>query len=79
MTAISVQTDDAVPLTILTSTEGLLANLVTGTNLVQAFSRRFVLASGKKIQLSILTTNGTGGNIRTIIRTCPTKAGATIV
>ncbi len=68
LTAVSIQTDDTTPVILLTSAEGVVAGLTTGKNLTFALASKIFLKSGKKIQLSILTTNGTGGLLKLALR-----------
>jgi hypothetical protein len=51
ITSISIQTDTAVPITILSAAAGAKANLIAGTTFT--YSTPFYLPTGKKIQITI--------------------------
>jgi len=68
LTSVSIQTNQAHATTILSSTEGAVANLTVGKNLVRAIPviGSLYLASGEKLQYTIAGSTGTGAIIVTI-------------
>ena len=68
LTAVSIQTDDSTPVVLVSAAEGAVAGLTAGKNLTFALASKIFLKSGKKVQLSILTTNGTGGTLKLALR-----------
>jgi hypothetical protein len=63
LVSVSIQTNDTVPEVIMTAGEGALASLVAGKNISFAYSRKFLLTSGKKITYTIIGV-GTGGTLK---------------
>lgn len=60
-TSISIQTNDTTAFSLMTSTEGLIANLTASKNITTAnITTPFLLKSGKLIQLTIAGSTGTG-------------------
>ena len=58
-TSVSIQSNDTTPVTILSAAEGAVANVTVGKNL-KLFSSAAFIASGKKLQYSIIGVTGTG-------------------
>lgn len=79
-TSVSIQTNQTNNTTILSSAEGLLANLVAQKNLVRAIPviGGMLLATGQKIQYTIAGATGTG-SLTVAIPFMPLADGATLV
>ena len=61
MTSVSIQTNDTTPFVLLSAVEWAVANLVAGANLNPANKNNvFKLATGKKLQFTIVGATGTG-------------------
>ena len=58
-TSVSIQSNDTTPVTILSAAEGAVANVTVGKNL-KLFSSAAFIASGKKLQYTIVGVTGTG-------------------
>jgi hypothetical protein len=66
-TSVSVQTNQTNPVTVLTSAEGAVANVVAQKTLAFAYGRfPFVLRSGQKLQYTIVGLTGTGAITMTV-------------
>lgn len=76
LTSVSVQTNDTTPVVVLASGSGLVAALTIGKNLLNLASQ-FFLASGKKVQYTIVGT-GSAGTIKAVVRYMRATAGADI-
>lgn len=77
VTSASIQTDNTTVDQILSTAEGLLANLTAGKNL-KVFSTPTVLPSGKRIRYTVAGSPGTG-TLKLAITYLPLTAGATLV
>ena len=62
LTSVSIQTNQTSPTVIMTSTEGLLANLLSQKNIVHAVPSvgLLMLKEGQKIRYTIVGVTGTG-------------------
>jgi len=58
-TSVSVQTNDTVPVELLSAAEGALANVLAGKNL-KVSNTAIIIPSGKKIQYTLIGLTGTG-------------------
>lgn len=75
LVSLSLQTNDTTPFSLLTGTEGLLANLGLGANLNPANKdKSFFVANGKQITATIVGT-GTGGSVVLCLVYFPVQLG----
>ena len=77
LTSVSIQTNQTNATTILSATEGAVANLIAQKNLVRVIPviGSLYLASGQKLQFTIVGTTGTG-SLLVIIPYMAVDAGA---
>ena len=60
-TSISIQTDQQTPFVLMSSAEGIVANLTGNNNIVTANSNKaFIMRNGQKIRYTISGSQGTG-------------------
>lgn len=60
-TSLAIQTNDTTAFALMTSTEGLVANLTAAKNITTAnVTSPFLLKSGKAIQMTLVGATGTG-------------------
>lgn len=76
-TSVSVQTNDTIPVIVLSSVEGALANVTAGKNIIKAFVGPTYLHTSKKIQYTLVGLTGTG-TMLAIVRYQASIAGADI-
>lgn len=76
VTSASIQTDNTTVDQILSTAEGLLANLTAGKNL-KVFSTPTILPSGKRIRYTVAGSPGTG-MLKLAITYIPLSAGAVL-
>lgn len=76
LTSVSLQSNDAVVTTFLSSINGAIANLLIGAQLTR-FASTTVLPSTKKAQYTIVGT-GSAGSVTAVVRYAPTVNGADI-
>lgn len=76
-TSVSIQTNDTTAVEFLSSTEGGVANLTAGKNIVKAWVPTTYLHTSKLIRYTIDGSTGTG-TLLVVIRYQPTVAGADI-
>ncbi len=79
LTSVSIQTNQTNPTTILSAVEGAVANLTAQKNLVRAIPviGGLYLASGQKLQYTIVGSTGTG-SLLVAVPFIPLTAGAVI-
>lgn len=78
-TSCSIQTDDTIPLVLLSAADGVRAEWVGGKNMGMTWTQlqAVKLASGKKIRYSLLGPLG-GGSARLSLSYLPMTPGATL-
>ena len=75
-TSLAIQTNDTTAAPLLSAAEGAVANLTAAKNIVSAtVSTPIVIKSGKKIQMTLVGSTGTGTGTLAIYYT-PITAGA---
>lgn len=67
LTSLSVQTNSTTAFNIMTSTEGLLAGLTADKMITTVFAGPLMLASGKKIQFTIVGTTPGAGTCKLVV------------